>query len=179
MECAGRVMSTWGLTTPKSRCNAFKFQGTSCEIGRVSPLYGFLEESDGGVNFGHVLLGCSGNCKLFAKIYLCWGWLIRVEALLVSGNSKLIVANTCFKLRQPYTLPIWNEWWSYLFFWDLINLFIVEFILFKLAILSIWIILSNVKDILTVSIFVLYYLKIKRYPKICLDIGIWVMISPS
>ncbi len=24
MECAGRVMSTWGLTTPKSRCNAFK-----------------------------------------------------------------------------------------------------------------------------------------------------------
>jgi hypothetical protein len=56
--------------TPGSKANAFKFDGNSCEIGRVSPLYGFLEETDPqpeDTNMGYVLTGCSGSCEY--KIY--------------------------------------------------------------------------------------------------------------
>ncbi len=42
------------------------YQGTSCEIGRVSPLYGFLDENMSksvDSKLGFVLAGCSGNCE--------------------------------------------------------------------------------------------------------------------
>ncbi len=43
-----------------------RLQSSSCEIGRVSPLYGFLDANEPlpkGPNVGYVLAGCSGNCK--------------------------------------------------------------------------------------------------------------------
>jgi len=44
----------------------FRHQGTSCEVGRVSPLYGFLEENfslSEKNNSGYFLSGCFGNCE--------------------------------------------------------------------------------------------------------------------
>ncbi len=60
--CGGLVLKTWAETTAKSRANAFFQHGTSCEIGRVSPFYGNNSIMKGS-NFGHLLSGCSGNCK--------------------------------------------------------------------------------------------------------------------
>jgi len=64
--CGSLVLKTFGLTVPSGRANAFKLVGNSCEIGRVSPFYGFLEENfppTGKDNLGYVLVGCSGNCE--------------------------------------------------------------------------------------------------------------------
>ncbi len=43
-----------------------RLQSSSCEIGRVSPLYGFLEETEPqpeDTNMGYVLTGCSESCE--------------------------------------------------------------------------------------------------------------------
>jgi hypothetical protein len=72
IECSAFAAKTWSLSTAKSKCNAFRHEGTTCEIGRVSPLYGFLDKNDslpGGTGFGHVLSGCSGNC-MYTEIYV-------------------------------------------------------------------------------------------------------------
>ena len=66
IECSSYVYKTFGLTTPGSRANAFRYFGKSCEIGRVSPLYGFLEDNDPlpvGANIGYLITGCLGNCE--------------------------------------------------------------------------------------------------------------------
>ena len=66
--CGSLVLNTWVQTTAKSRANAFWQQGTSCEIGRVSPFYGNGSIQKGS-NFGHLLLGCSGKCKSINKLF--------------------------------------------------------------------------------------------------------------
>jgi hypothetical protein len=66
IECSSLVQMTWSSSIAKGKCNAFRQQGTTCEIGRVSALYGFLEGNFSlpkGTNSGHALSGCSGNCK--------------------------------------------------------------------------------------------------------------------
>jgi hypothetical protein len=63
VECSSYVYNTFRLKTPGSMANAFRYFGTSCEIGRVSPLYGFLEKNDPlpvGKDTGLVLTGCLG-----------------------------------------------------------------------------------------------------------------------
>jgi hypothetical protein len=48
------------------RANAFLYDGTFCEVGRISPLNGFLENQKPlrkGPRSGHMLIGCSVNCK--------------------------------------------------------------------------------------------------------------------
>jgi len=67
IECSALVHMTWSSSVAKTKCNAFRQQGTTCEIGRVSPFFTFLEGNHTlpkGTNSGHVLSGCSGNCKL-------------------------------------------------------------------------------------------------------------------
>ncbi len=74
VQCGSYVQSTWTLATPNSRANAFRFQTSSCEIGRVSPLYGFLDEKrplPDSPDSGYVLATCSGNCKLRQLFYGC------------------------------------------------------------------------------------------------------------
>ena len=72
-SCSHEVLNNLRLAQFKNTSNAFRFDNGSCEIGKVSPLYGSLENNPPlpkGPKSGHLLLGCLGNCKFFILINL-------------------------------------------------------------------------------------------------------------
>jgi hypothetical protein len=87
LDCGTQVHSTWSLTTPSSRANAFKFQNSSCEIGIISPLYGYLDTNvplPKGPNIGYILSGCLGNCKKRHSLLFCGLYCSRIHVFLLS-----------------------------------------------------------------------------------------------
>ncbi len=66
VQCSALVFKTWTLSTGQTKSNAFRFEGTSCEIGVVSSTFEFpVRNGDllSGTNIGYILTDFFGKSK--------------------------------------------------------------------------------------------------------------------
>ena len=108
-ECSVEVLNNLRQSQVKNMSNAFRFDQGSCEIGRVSPLYGALEKNQPlpkGPNSGHLLQGCLGNCNYFFIRYQSeiLGNILCVKIL----SSKRICFNNQKMLKIGILCRIWS-----------------------------------------------------------------------